>query len=332
MATNFPSTLDTSTTLPAESASTTLATSHVTAHQNLQDAVEAIEAKIGVDSSAVTTSHDYKLGEVTSTDKAVGKTATQTLNNKTLTSPVVNVGSDATGDMYYRNAGVLTRIPVGTDNQIMKLNGTTPNWEAETTITDASYSTKGIVQGLTDAATSGLTIASGVISVNNGTTANKILKLDSNAKIPAVNGSLIDISSNTSIWEIVTSASTQHTNSASVNFPSATTPVTPTKFKESVYNDIAGTITVGWAVGLTSGGGSSTPRSQVYVNGVAVGSTHDGSATYSENISVNTGDLVQVYAYMLSYVSGNAIYNVNTLTFKYTKQIKATYVASTSNS
>ncbi len=133
MATNFPSTLDTSTTLPAESASTTLATSHVTAHQNLQDAVEAIEAKIGVDSSAVTTSHDYKLGEITSTDKAVGKTATQTLTNKTLTSPVVNVGSDATGDMYYRNAGVLTRIPIGTDNQIMKINGTTPNWEADPT-------------------------------------------------------------------------------------------------------------------------------------------------------------------------------------------------------
>lgn len=149
MASNFPSSLDNSTTLPAEGSSTPLATNHVTAHQNIQDALEAIEAKVGADSSAVTTSHDYKLSEVTSTDKAVGKTATQTLTNKTLTSPVVNVGSDATGDMYYRNAGVLTRIAIGTDNQILKLNGTTPNWEAETSTVDASTTVAGIVEEAT---------------------------------------------------------------------------------------------------------------------------------------------------------------------------------------
>lgn len=116
-----------------------------------QIAISGLEAKVGVDASAVTTSHDYKLGEVTGSDKAVGKTATQTLTNKTLTSPVVNVGSDATGDMYYRNAGVLTRIAVGTDNQIMKLNGTTPNWEAEATTVDASTTVKGIVEAATSA-------------------------------------------------------------------------------------------------------------------------------------------------------------------------------------
>lgn len=69
MASNFPSSLDNSTTLPAEGSSTPLATNHVTAHQNIQDALEAIEAKVGADSSAVTTSHDYKLSEVTSTDQ-----------------------------------------------------------------------------------------------------------------------------------------------------------------------------------------------------------------------------------------------------------------------
>lgn len=151
MATNFPSSLDNSTTIPVESAVTTLATNHVTAHQNLQDAVEAIEAKIGVDGSAVTTSHDYKLGEVTSTDKAVGKTATQTLTNKTLTSPVINVGSDATGDIYYRNAGALTRLPIGTDNYILKVNGTVPNWEAETVTVNGSTTAAGIFEAGTSA-------------------------------------------------------------------------------------------------------------------------------------------------------------------------------------
>lgn len=59
--------------------------------------INAVEAKIGIDSSAVTTSHDYKLSEVTSTDKAVGKTATQTLSSKTLTSPVLNGDITGTG-------------------------------------------------------------------------------------------------------------------------------------------------------------------------------------------------------------------------------------------
>lgn len=152
MSTNFPSSLDTSVTLPAESASTPLSTNHVTAHQNIQDALEAVEAKIGVDSSAVTTSHDYKLGEVTSTDKAVGKTASQTLTNKTLTAPVItsptiNLTSDAEGDTYYRNAaGAFVRLPKGTDNYIYKMNGNVPNWEAEAVISNATSSSVGIVE------------------------------------------------------------------------------------------------------------------------------------------------------------------------------------------
>lgn len=58
-------------------------------HDAVKSALVAIETKVGVDASAVTTTHDYKLGEVTSSDKAVSKTATQTLTNKTLTAPVI---------------------------------------------------------------------------------------------------------------------------------------------------------------------------------------------------------------------------------------------------
>lgn len=57
---------------------------------SLNDAIEALEAKVGVNSSAVTSSHDYKLSGVTGTDKAVSKTGAETLTNKTLTSPVIN--------------------------------------------------------------------------------------------------------------------------------------------------------------------------------------------------------------------------------------------------
>jgi hypothetical protein len=62
MATNFPTSLDAfsnpdSTTLLNAPAPLT----HSLQHSNANDAIEALEAKVGVNSSAVTTSHDYLL-------------------------------------------------------------------------------------------------------------------------------------------------------------------------------------------------------------------------------------------------------------------------------
>lgn len=62
---------------------------HAGQHNLIAKGIVALEQKVGVDGSAVTTSHDYKLSEVVSSDKAVGKDATQTLTNKTLTAPTV---------------------------------------------------------------------------------------------------------------------------------------------------------------------------------------------------------------------------------------------------
>jgi hypothetical protein len=88
MPTSFPSSLD-SLTNPNGTTDYLDTVPHGAQHANANDAIEALEAKVGADSSAVTTSHDYKLSEITSTDKAVGETATQTLTNKTLTAPTV---------------------------------------------------------------------------------------------------------------------------------------------------------------------------------------------------------------------------------------------------
>lgn len=61
MATNFPGSLD-SFTNPT-SGSTLDSPSHASQHANINDAVEALEAKVGVDGSAVTTSLDYKVAQ-----------------------------------------------------------------------------------------------------------------------------------------------------------------------------------------------------------------------------------------------------------------------------
>lgn len=149
----YPTSLD---TLSNPSAGDTLENAvegldHDKQHSNANDAIEALEAKVGVNSSAVTTSHDYKLSEVTSTDKAVGKTATQTLTNKTLTSPILNLSSNATGDMYYRKSdGTLARLPIGTQGNILDVSaGGVPEWTANPGGADASTTSKGVVEEAT---------------------------------------------------------------------------------------------------------------------------------------------------------------------------------------
>lgn len=64
-------------------------------------------------------------------DTVVGRTSTDTLTNKTLTSPVINVASDATGDIYYRNAsGAFTRLPIGTSGYLLTVSSGLPAWLA----------------------------------------------------------------------------------------------------------------------------------------------------------------------------------------------------------
>lgn len=78
------------------------------------------------------------LGNVDNTSDATKNTATATLTNKTLTSPVINLASNATGDMYYRNSsGLLTRLPVGTSQQRLGVVGGIPTW-LDTIVTSGS--------------------------------------------------------------------------------------------------------------------------------------------------------------------------------------------------
>ena len=64
MATNFPASLD-ALTNPTSSDSLS-SPSHSAQHANVNDAVEALQAKVGADSSAVTSSHDYKIAQLES--------------------------------------------------------------------------------------------------------------------------------------------------------------------------------------------------------------------------------------------------------------------------
>ena len=82
MAINFPSSLDLLTN--PSSGDTLNSPSHSGQHADANDAIEALQAKVGVDGSAVATSIDYKLNNTVAT-----LTGTQTLTNKTINNAIV---------------------------------------------------------------------------------------------------------------------------------------------------------------------------------------------------------------------------------------------------
>lgn len=92
--TNFPASIDSF----VNAQNNTLAQEgHVARHNHITDAIFALETKVGADSSAVTSSLDYKLSGVTGSDKAVSKTGTETLTNKTITTPTITNPTVSTG-------------------------------------------------------------------------------------------------------------------------------------------------------------------------------------------------------------------------------------------
>lgn len=81
--------------------------------------------------SAATAARTITLPDVTGTLATLA--GTETLTNKTLTSPVINVGSDSPGDTYYRDAGgLLARLGIGSPYYSLTVTvGGLPTWTNE---------------------------------------------------------------------------------------------------------------------------------------------------------------------------------------------------------
>ncbi|MFA5800838.1 MAG: hypothetical protein WC840_07890, partial [Candidatus Peribacteraceae bacterium] len=122
--------------------------------------------------------------------------AAQTLVNKTISGAsnmLTNLGvanftiaSQAQGDVIYYNGSNWTRLPAGSSGQVLQTQGgsANPQWASAAT---GSVTSVGTGNGLVG----GPITATGVISVDAGTTANKIVQLDGSAKLPAVDGSAL---------------------------------------------------------------------------------------------------------------------------------------------
>lgn len=169
----YPSSID----APTNPSGTSLLTSpdHAGLHTSTNTSVVAIETVLG------TTAGTSVLKNMASGDFAARK------NNETLGSPNINggtitLGSDATGDLYYRGSGTaLARLGIGSNNQVLTSNGTTPTWAASgagfspsfafattsgPTTTSASYVTMPEMLA-TVTPTSGTIVANGWAAVRN---------------------------------------------------------------------------------------------------------------------------------------------------------------------
>lgn len=75
-----------------------------------------------------TASRTYTAEDPGADDTFAWKNFTQTLTNKTLTSPKINFGSDADGDLYIRSGGILSRLPIGADAKVLTVSSGLPAW------------------------------------------------------------------------------------------------------------------------------------------------------------------------------------------------------------
>lgn len=304
---SFPTTLDSTSTIPVESSSTPLSTNHVTNHTASQTAIIALETKVGIDGSAVTSTHDYKLSGVTGTDKAVSKTGTETLTNKTLTSPTITGATITTSSVN----GVTIQT-AGSATDFLAANGTYQTGA----VANSSTTVKGIVELATSAEVTAGT-------ATGGTGAALVVTPDALASsAPTFSGAnitgVIKTSADYHFSTVVTaSANPRGSYSDSASSTISATQTAYTKFKEIQFNDVAGTITATWTVSLVSGG-TGTIYTKIYKNGSAVGAEKTTAGAQTEStISVSPNDLIQVYAHMTA--GDTATFNVNTFRLNYDK-------------
>ena len=158
MAINFPTSIDTLTN--PGSSDPQNSPSHSGQHADANDILEAIEAKVGVDSSAVTTSHDYKIDALETTSHGVNdantssapalgaddnyvtnaeKTVIGDTSNTNTGDEIVATGAEVdtgTDDVKYASAKALKdshnvgSVAPSTDGNVMTSNGT--DWVSET--------------------------------------------------------------------------------------------------------------------------------------------------------------------------------------------------------
>lgn len=294
MAISFPTSLDTLTNPAAGDSTSTV--SHSSQHANANDAIEALEAKVGVNSSAVTSSLDYKVTNTSSLDPGHKHTPTVSLA----------ITGTPDGTKFLRDDNTWSDPPTAaeatTSTTGLVLVSTTPGGTATAVETgDPRVPTQNENDALVG--TSGTAVSSSnklvdAADVSDAAASGKIVRATGTA-LPALSAQ------NLTFMNAAFSASDTLQQSADTERSGTDTSYV---IKKEVRVRRDGTIRVKF--GLKGTNGINTVFGRVYVNGSAIGTEHSTTSssyqTYSDDITVVRQDLVQLYAY--TSVGANTYY------------------------
>lgn len=121
---NFPTSLDSLTNPVSTDLLNAVTVPHATQHANLNDIVEALEAKVGIDGSAVTTSLDYR---VTALEGGSGSVAFDNVTSGANTTATMIIGSGASMDYAGSGTNNASSLEGGTWAEPGYIGATTPN-------------------------------------------------------------------------------------------------------------------------------------------------------------------------------------------------------------
>jgi len=148
------------------------------------DSIDALKAKVGIDSSAVTTSHDYKLSGVTGSDKSASLAGIETLSNKTLTTPKIVTGGSITDENGNKQIEFVTTTSAVNDIKVTNsATGNAPTISASGTDSNIDIAVKGKGTGSVKLGTVGLKFP------NTDGAANQVLKTDGAGQMSWVSAS-----------------------------------------------------------------------------------------------------------------------------------------------
>ena len=184
MASNFPTSLDSFTNPSSSDAMDSVSVPHATQHSDLNDAVEALQAKVGANSSAVTTSHDYKIAQLEA--GATGGKILQVVSTTKTDTFSASVTSGATTSITGLTA---TITPSSTSNKVLVMATITGANSVDYAAMPAILTRGGTAIGVGDTAGSRTSISGGTQARNtdnNDFAQSTVLYLDSPSSTSAL--------------------------------------------------------------------------------------------------------------------------------------------------
>src|ERR1035437_5753495 len=200
MTTNYPTSID---IVPDPTATNKLnSPSHSSQHSFENDAIEALETKVGINSSSDTNSIDYKLSGITGADKALGTNSLPkgttsvygAVKTTTATDTVISTDDTRISTQGENDAqvGDNTDIAIGTGNKFVSQTGLQHNAEKYAVDAQATDTYQIALSPIPTAYTDGMVVHFKAKTINTGVATLNVNSLGAKNIVKYVNTTLAD--------------------------------------------------------------------------------------------------------------------------------------------